>query len=284
VGKNTLAALNIPVEDRINQIRVNMERLRWIYHGIPDNFYGVDLAAFEIFYNNSNWLSPVQIGKTYHQTPVFHDVIRIVEINPTWTVPRSITRRELAPGLLQNPQEYLNTKNMELLTPGGEVVDPASVNWASISAQDFPYMLRQRSGPDNALGRIKFLFPNKHAVYLHDTPSRSLFEHPQRAFSHGCIRVEKPLELGVRLLQPNGSEWTLERIQQIIDSGKTTRIKLKKPVPILILYMTATIPRGDSRGPVQFRTDIYKRDTKVLKALDGLVKEKGSKLGRQHQQ
>ena len=277
MGKGTLAAMNIPVEARIAQLRVNMERLRWVLNGIPEDFYGVDLAGFTLF-RGADWSSPIQVGSAYHQTPVFHDLIRIVEINPTWTVPMSITRRELAPRLLKDPQGYLQKKNMELLTPDGKPVAPASVNWSAVSASSFPYVLRQKPGPDNALGRIKFLFPNQYAVYLHDTPAKALFQRTQRAFSHGCVRVGKPLELGEQLLKPNGTEWTRAHIQKIIDSGETVRIELDKPVPVLILYLTALADGKVVPETVYFRNDVYTRDPKVLKALDGPMKEKGARL------
>lgn len=278
VGKGTLEALNVSVASRIEQVRVNLERLRWVSHGIPDTFYGVDLAGF-ILFRGEEWTSPVQVGDAYNQTPVFHDLIRIVEINPTWTVPMSITRRELAPELLQDPLGYLERKNMELLQAAdGTPVDPVTVDWSSISAERFPYVLRQRPGPDNALGRIKFLFPNEYAVYLHDTPSKALFSRIRRAFSHGCIRVGKPLELAEQLLRPNGPEWTQRRIQEVIDSGETQRIRLEQPVPVLILYLTAVADGEGVGGLVEFRPDIYGRDQRVLEALNGPVKEKGGKL------
>ncbi len=276
VGKGTLAALNVPVQERIRQVRINLDRLRWVAHGLPEDYYLADLAGFQLYRSGSHWTSPIQVGQAYHQTPVFQDRIRIVEINPTWTVPMSITRRELAPRLLEDPLGYLKEKNMELLTPDGRPVDPSTVDWSNVTAQRFPYVLRQRPGPDNSLGRIKFLFPNQYAVYLHDTPSRGLFSRTRRAFSHGCVRVGKPLELGEQLLKPNGPEWTRQRIQQVIDSGETTRIQLTRPVPILILYLTAVT---DGQGiEVQFRPDVYQRDAKVWKALESAPQEKGAEI------
>jgi murein L,D-transpeptidase YcbB/YkuD len=281
VGRATRAALNVPVEARIRQIRVNMERLRWVYHDLPEAFLGVDLAGFDLHLwkdHGPAWSSAVQVGKPYHQTPVFRDVITYVEINPTWTVPMSITRRELAPELLKDPIGYLEKKNMELLTPSGEPVDPRTVDWSGITARRFPFVLRQRPGPDNALGRIKFMFPNKYNVYLHDTPSKQLFSRTRRAFSHGCIRVQKPLELGELLLRPNGPEWTRARIQELIDSGKTRRVTLARPMPVLILYLTAVPDLVGDPQRLQFRPDFYERDAKVLRALDAPPVEKGAAL------
>ena len=281
VGPATLAALNVPVERRIAQVRVNLERLRWVYHDLPQEFLGVDLAGFDLHLwkdHGPAWSSAVQVGKPFHQTPVFRDVITYVDINPTWTVPVSITRRELAPRLLEDPVGYLRRKNMELLTPGGRPVDPETVDWSEITPRNFPFVLRQRPGPENALGRIKFMFPNKYHVYLHDTPSKQLFSRTRRAFSHGCIRVEKPLELAELLLAPNGPQWTRAYIRQLIDEGRTRRVTLKRPMPILILYLTAVPDLAGDPDRIQFRPDFYERDAKVLHALEAPPQQKGPKL------
>ncbi len=281
VGRKTLVALNVSVEQRIQQIRINMERLRWLNHGIPKEFISVDLAGFTVHHWKEGaitWSSAVQVGKPYHQTPIFRDTITYVDINPTWTVPTSITRKELAPRLLKAPLEYLDKNNMELLTPGGQSVDPQSVDWSTLSPRTFPYVLRQRPGPNNALGQIKFMFPNKYQVYLHDTPSKSLFSRVRRAFSHGCIRVRKPLELGELLLAGNKDGWSRSRLQTIITSVKTQTVILEQPMPILIIYLTAAPVLSDLHRFLQFRPDIYQRDEKVLRALDGPGSSKGSKL------
>ncbi|HEB77168.1 MAG TPA: hypothetical protein ENI90_01390 [Methylothermaceae bacterium] len=280
VGPRTLAALNVTVERRIAQIRVNLERLRWLYHSLPAEYVGVDLAGFELHVWKGRSLvlsSPIQVGRPFWQTPVFRDVITYIEINPTWTVPRRIARRELVPRLLKDPPGFLAKHNMELLTLDGRVVDPAAVDWTSIDAGNFPFVLRQRPGPNNALGWIKFMFPNPYHVYLHDTPSKALFRRPRRAFSHGCIRVAKPLELAEILLAPNGPAWTRERIQALIDSGRTRTIVLKRPMPILIIYLTAA---PDLQAPqiVEFRPDLYHRDAKVLRALNSAPREKAPHL------
>jgi len=277
VGPLTLAELNVPLERRIDQIRINLERVRWLYHGLPEDFYAVDLAGF-VLYHGREWSSPIQVGRAYHQTPVFHDLIELVEINPTWTVPRSITIREILPRLLADPLGYLRRREMDLLTPEGRLVDPATVDWSALGPRNFPYVLRQRPGPHNALGRIKFLFPNKYAVYLHDTPARELFHRPRRAFSHGCIRVAKPLELGVRLLRPNGPEWTRQHLEELIEAGSTVRVKLRRPVPILIVYLTAMPDFRGTTEAIQFREDLYRRDPPVLEGLAAPPRERGAEL------
>ncbi|RME35209.1 MAG: murein L,D-transpeptidase [Gammaproteobacteria bacterium] len=277
VGRKTLAELNVPVHERIDQLRVNLERIRWLHHGLPEDFYAADLAGFRL-YHRQGWSSPIVVGKAYHQTPAFHDLIEIVEINPTWTVPRSITVREILPELLRDPPGYLRRKDMELLTMRGEPVDPATVDWSALGPLNFPYVLRQRPGPDNALGRIKFLFPNPYSVYLHDTPARELFRHPRRAFSHGCIRVAKAVELGERLLRGNGPQWTAAYIRELIDAGETVRVRLAQPVPILIVYLTAMPDLIGGTDAIQFREDIYRRDPRVLAELDAPPRERGAAL------
>lgn len=281
VGRRTLAALNVPISRRIQQLRINLERLRWLYHSLPEEFLGVDLAGFQLHLRKdrrSLWSSPIQVGKPYWQTPVFRDLVTYIDINPTWTVPRSILRRELAPRLLEDPPGFLARRNMELLLPDGRVVDPATVDWTTITPENFPFILRQRPGPRNALGRIKFMFPNPYHVYLHDTPSKALFRRPRRAFSHGCIRVAKPLELAEILLAPNGPQWTRARIQALIDGGRTRTVVLKQPMPILIVYLTA-VPDVETPELVQFRPDLYRRDPRVLRALDRTPREKAPALG-----
>ncbi len=281
VGRRTLAALNVPVSHRIQQLRVNLERLRWLYHSLPEEFLGVDLAGFQLHLRKgqrSLWSSPIQVGKPYWQTPVFRDLVTYIDINPTWTVPRSILRRELVPRLLEDPLGFLARHDMELLLPDGRRVDPATVDWTAVTPRNFPFILRQRPGPRNALGRIKFMFPNPYHVYLHDTPSKALFRRPRRAFSHGCIRVARPLELAEILLAPNGPQWNRARIQALIDSDRTRTVVLKRPMPILIVYLTA-MPDVETPEFVQFRPDLYRRDPRVLRALDRTPREKGPALG-----
>jgi murein L,D-transpeptidase YcbB/YkuD len=272
VGKATLAALNVSVEDRIDQIRVNLERQRWLMHEVYDEFLVVDIAGFNLVWvkgNEITWQEIVQVGKAYTKTPLFKDHIRYIVFNPTWTIPPGILRRSILPHLKKDP-DYLNKKGFLLLTRDGDQVDPKSVDWASIKG--FPYMVRQPPGPDNALGMVKFIFPNPHYVFLHDTNHRELFDRAARTFSSGCVRVRNPFTLAERLLadQP---DWTRERIDRVIASGKTTTVNLKIPMRIIIAYGTVV---AREEGQVSFREDVYKRDVPVLKALDG-----GFKLRKQ---
>lgn len=264
VNAATLQALNVPVATRIGQILINLERARWLPEDLGDPYVLVNMAAFELNVveaGKSVLEMRVVVGERDKETPIFSDEISYIEINPYWNVPKSIAYKEKLPQLRRNPYA-LNSQNIRVFAPGGGAVDPGTVNWAAVGP-NFPYRLRQEPGPKNALGRIKFMFPNPYDVYMHDTPSRALFKRQVRAFSHGCIRVEKPMELAEFLL---GSGWPRTRIERAIDSGKNTPITLARPVPVHLVYLTAWV---DAEGVVQFRDDLYNRDARLVAALDG---------------
>ncbi len=266
VGKDTLAALNVPVATRIEQIRINLERARWILHDLDPHAVVVNVAGFMAYVTEGEqvtWMTRVQVGKPYHMTPLFRDEVSYIEINPTWTVPYSIATKELLPKIRRDP-DYLSDRNMIVLDRNGRQVDPAGIDWNSLSGSRFPYTLRQQPGPDNALGRIKFMFPNEHAVYLHDTPSKSLFAHDYRVFSHGCIRVQDPYRLAQILLDDN-EKWSIESIEAAVDSRVTQRIVLERKIPIYLTYWTAAV---DDDLEVNFSRDPYQRDARVLAGLD----------------
>lgn len=266
VGRATLAELNVPVEDRITQIRVNLERGRHVLHEIgDDDLVIVDIAGYELRYvqdRKVTWTSRVQVGQPYRQTPIFKSAIDHIVINPTWTVPPGILEKDILPAVRKDPG-YLAKRNLEIFDRNGKHVDPASVNWARYTGNSFPYFLRQAAGPSNALGRIKIMFPNPYLVYLHDTPSRSLFEKDTRAFSSGCIRVEKPFELVERLLADPA--WDAAALHKAVDSGETRTVRLAKPVRLLLIYWTVD---EDDDGRVVFRQDIYDRDAPFARALN----------------
>jgi murein L,D-transpeptidase YcbB/YkuD len=265
VGPATLAAMNVPVTRRIDQLRVNLERARWVQRDLPADFVLVDIAGFRAYLvrgGKVTWTARVQVGKTYRETPVFRDAIEYVVFNPTWTVPPGILRKDIVPQAREDP-DIIRQKGLKVLTREGTEVDPDSVDWSA--ADGFPYVLRQDPGPDNALGRVKLMFPNEHLVYLHDTPSKDLFEREQRTASSGCIRVERPLEL-VELVLSGTEGWDRAQIDQVIDSQRTTRVDLAEPLPVLILYWTAQVLDD---GRVSFRRDVYARDEPILAALDG---------------
>lgn len=268
-GKNTLAAMNITAEERIKQIRVNLERTRWIIHDLPSSNLIVDIAGFMLQYYHNNeliWTSKVMVGKPYHQTPIFRSAITYVVLNPTWTITPDIIKNETVPSIINDP-EFLAKQRLRVLDRDGNEIDPNTIPWSQYRGRYLPYNLRQDAGRDNALGLIKFLFPNPYHVYLHDTPSKSLFGRAQRAFSHGCIRVQNPLELG-RLILTNdpGNPTSAQRMDQIIASGKTTTVILKQPLPIYLMYLTTNV-RDDT---VMFKPDLYNRDNRIVTALNAV--------------
>ena len=263
-GKDTLKAMNVPVQDRIDQIRVNLERARWVLHKLPEEYVLTDIAGFGVFFFRNGeviWESRAQVGKPFRKTPVFRSRITYLDINPTWTVPPTILNKDILPKLKKDP-DYLRKKDMRVLTFAGKPVDESTIDWNKYPGKTFPYMIRQNPGPKNALGRIKFIFPNKHAIYLHDTPSKSLFGKTARAFSSGCIRIENPYDFGVLLV--NNGQWDKARIEATVDTGKTTRVSLDHPVTVILMYWTVD---ANAEGDVMFRNDIYKRDPAVLSAL-----------------
>ena len=269
VGKNTLAALNVPVRARVDLIRVNMERGRWVFHKLPRDFIVVDIAGF-LAYRFENmkrtWTSKVQVGKPFRATPVFKSKIKYIVFNPTWTVPPTILAKDILPKVKKNPG-YLTQKKISVIDRQGRKVDPKSVNWSKYR-KTIPYTLRQEPGPHNALGRIKFIFPNKHFVYLHDTPSRSLFTRQDRAFSSGCIRVQNDVELAELLLN-NPEKWNRESIQKVFDTNKTLRVNLPQPKPVMLVYTTI---RFDDDNNYIFKKDVYQRDRQVLDGLNEVFK------------
>ncbi|MEE9547853.1 MAG: L,D-transpeptidase family protein [Nitrosomonadaceae bacterium] len=276
VGKGTLAAMNVPIKARIGQLRVNLDRARWVLHDLPQDFVVTDIAGFNLLYIRNGqeaWKTRVQVGKTYRKTPVFRDRIRYIEFNPTWTIPPGILRKDILPKVKRDPQ-YLQNKNMVVLNQQGKQIDIATIDWSQYPGKGFPYLIRQQPGPNNALGRVKFIFPNKHSVYLHDTPSKSGFKRAERAFSSGCIRVQNPFHFA-ELLLADKPGWDRAKIDAVVESRKTTRVNLSKPLTVMLLYWTAAV---DNERRVVFKQDIYDRDGAVLVGLDGKFKFRGSKI------
>jgi murein L,D-transpeptidase YcbB/YkuD len=259
VGPATLAALNVPVAARIEQLRANLERARWVFYDPESEFLVVNIAGFQLYIVRRGevaWRTRVQVGRPYRQTPIFRAEMTYLVVNPTWTVPPTIYRNDILPAVRRDPN-YLASRNIDAFDARGAAVDPAAVDW---SGRHPPYRLVQRPGPDNALGRIKFMFPNEHAVYLHDTPSRDLFERDSRAFSSGCIRVEDPFGLAEQLLGHRARE----RLDNAVASGRTQTVFLDKPMTVMLLYWTAEV---DADGQVSFFPDVYTRDAGVIAAL-----------------
>lgn len=262
IGPTTLDQMNVPVEQRIRQLEVNLERRRWLARE-PGGFYVfVNLADQELKVvkdEKTVHTARVVIGKTYHKTPVFTEDMTYLVINPYWNVPSSIANREYLPKLKQDAG-YLQRQGIRVLDRSGKEVNPFSVNWAGMSRM--PYRLRQDTGEKNALGRVKFMFPNKYNVYIHDTPAKSLFEKDLRVFSHGCVRVENPLDLAVVILEDEG--WSRDRIGEQVNSGKRRIVKLKQKIPVYVTYITAF---ANKDGTIHFRRDVYGRDETLAEQL-----------------
>jgi murein L,D-transpeptidase YcbB/YkuD len=267
LGDATIRELDVPVEARVDTLRLNLERGRWVLDDIGEgDLVVVDIAGFGVRYVRDRrviWRGRAIVGRRYRQTPVFRAEISRVVLNPTWTVPPSILAKDVLPALARG-EDALAHKHLDVYDRAGHPVDPGGIDWSNASAAHFPYVLRQAAGEANALGRVKIDFDNPYAVYLHDTPSRELFSRDERAFSSGCIRIDRPVEFAALVLgEP--SRWSAASLQAIIDAGTTRTIPLARKVPILVMYWTAEAG-GD--GLVTFRRDLYGRDARLLRELD----------------
>jgi len=258
--------LNIPVKDRIDQIRVNLERARWVLHKLPREYLWVDIAGFRIYHYRGDavvWSSRIVVGRPYRHTPVFKSKVSYLVFNPDWTVPPTILKEDILPKLKHNP-DYLLKNRISVIGGDGTVVDPAAIDWSKFKTHHIPYTLKQAPGPGNALGRVKFILPNSYSIYLHDTASRDLFNKEERAFSSGCIRVEKYIELA-QILLDDPIKWSPEKIQAVIDTEATRQVNLTRKMPIILIYCTVLV---DESGKVFFKNDIYDRDRAVLNGLN----------------
>ncbi len=265
VNAATLAALNVPVSERIRQIELNLERWRWMPDGFGSRYILVNIPNYkmQVFEEGKPVLeSKVVVGRQERQTPAFTANMAYLVLSPKWYVPRSIAIKDKLPQLKRNPQA-LARQGIRVYNSAGQQINPGSVNWSAVSANNFSYQLRQDAGPRNALGGIKFMFPNPYNVYLHDTPSRELFSRNQRTFSSGCIRVSNPLDLAEYLLK-HDAKWNKNTIKTASTSGKQRVVNLPQTVPVYLLYWTAWV---DADGLLHFRDDIYKRDKPLMRAL-----------------
>jgi len=266
IGKGTIEQMKVPIEDRIDMIVLNLERARWVFQQPDEDFLLVNIAGFHvkrITNKKEVFDSRVIVGKYHKETPVFKGVMKYIVMNPTWTLPYSIATHETLPKLKKDPG-YLAAKHMEVMDRNGKILNPATIDWNEYSAGNFPFIIRQKAGPWNALGEVKFIFPNKYSVYLHDTPSRGLFNRQDRAFSHGCIRTEDKWGLLMSLMD-DPEVWNMDKVNEILKSGETTTINLPKPINIYLIYLTAAV---DQENNLMFMKDIYKRDKAVLNAIN----------------
>lgn len=267
-GAQTLGALNETLAERLDRIRLNMERWRWLPHDLGERFVLVNIAAFEVqMVEGGRVIDSMRavVGRPYRMTPVFSDRISYVEVNPTWTVPPKIARQDLLPRIKADPS-FLVEGRFEVHDGWGEGatrLDPATVDWNRYGEGDFPFRLRQAPGPKNALGEVKVMFPNRFDVYLHDSPARELFRQRVRAYSSGCIRLQRPFDLVDWLMAVTGGPDS-EAIRKTRESGRTTAVRLPETVPVHLIYATAWSSPG---GEVHFRHDIYNRDRLLNRSL-----------------
>ncbi|MDJ0888760.1 MAG: L,D-transpeptidase family protein [Desulfobacterales bacterium] len=267
VDEATLEALNVSVADRIRQLRVNLERCRWLFHDQPASFILVDMAGYRGYLFKDDeivWRARIQVGDIYRMTPSFRSAVTRIEFNPTWTVPQGILHKTILPKIKKD-RAYLERQHMQVFDRDRRPVDPATIDWQRYTAASLPYRIVQSPGAHNAVGRVKFIMPNKHFIFLHDTPHKTKFGQTDRAFSAGCIRVDKPFKLAKRLLDSPADPWTIGRIREILATGQTKRFRPVSPVPVMMVYFTAMV---DDQGQVHFREDVYARDAAVVEALD----------------
>ncbi len=265
VGAATIAELNVRVAERITQLRVNLDRGRVLLHDLPEQFVVVNIAGYTIYLVKGQqviWNARVQVGKTYRRTPLFRSEISYLVFNPTWTVPPGIIAADILPAARRDPQAIAR-KGLRVLDAAGRELDPAAIDWSRFRSGHIPYTLRQDPGPSNALGRVKFMFPNRYQVYLHDTPSQSLFERADRAFSSGCVRVERALELA-ELILGDAQRWNRDAIARVVASGQLQNVTLRPKIPVLLLYSTAWV---DPQALINFRRDIYGQDAAWARGL-----------------
>ena len=265
VNAATLAALNVPVSERIRQIELNLERWRWMPNDLGSRYILVNIPSYkmQVFEEGKPVMeSKVVVGKQERQTPSFTANMAYLVLSPKWYVPRSIAVKDKLPQLKRNPQA-LARQGIRVYNSAGQQINPGAVNWRAVSASNFNYQLRQDAGPRNALGGIKFMFPNPYSIYLHDTPSRELFSRNQRTYSSGCIRISNPVELAEYLLK-HDPKWNKDTIKTASTSGKQRVVNLPQEVPVYLLYWTAWV---DSEGLLHFRDDIYQRDKPMMRAL-----------------
>jgi murein L,D-transpeptidase YcbB/YkuD len=248
ISDSLIKEMNVPVEKRIEQLLMNMDRMRWLANNPTGNLIVVNIPEFVLHvYEGKQKIYDIDVvvGKESHNTMMFNGDLNQVVFSPYWNVPPSIVAKEILPAMEKNPN-YLAKENMEIT-----------------GNDDGLPVIRQRPGPGNALGKVKFLFPNSFNIYLHDTPAKSLFNKDKRAYSHGCIRVREPEKLANYVLR-NQPEWTPEKISEAMNSGEEKYVKVKDPIPVVITYYTAWV---DESGRLNFREDIYGHDAKLAQKM-----------------
>jgi len=266
VGGNTLKQMNIPVEYRIQQTKVNMERLRWLPQDMGNQYMIVNIPDYSMRYMKNNRMvmqQKIVVGELENYSPILKDTLEYIVFNPRWNIPYSIASEEMLPKIKAD-HSYLNRNNYLLLS-GSYVSDTelnaADIDWSEIDKDNFPYFIVQESGNTNALGRVKFMFPNYHSIYLHDTPADHLFDQTARDFSHGCIRLEEPFQLADELLK---GQLTPIELDEILAEEETQTILVDDDVVVHFTYITAFV---DDRGKMNFRPDVYNLDEETIELL-----------------
>ncbi|MFD3001882.1 murein L,D-transpeptidase [Pontibacter toksunensis] len=273
LGPQTYKALNVSVDERIDQIVLNMERWRWLPkdldpNGEDERYIIVNIPAYRVSVmenGEERMRMKAIVGETMHSTPVFSHQLQYLMFAPYWNVPNSIVESDIKPHLQQN-RNWLRSRDMEMVTtfgPNARRVPVSRVNWNTMTQYNFDYRIRQRPGPNNSLGRVKFMFPNEFAVYLHDTPADHLFNERDRDFSHGCVRVERPADLATYLLQDKPG-WNRSRVLNAMDSKTQQRVDLEESVPVYLVYFTTWV---EDDGTVHFRDDLYGHDNALAQQL-----------------
>jgi murein L,D-transpeptidase YcbB/YkuD len=270
VGRATLSALNVPVEARIRQIELNLDRYRWLPAEFEDRYVLVNIPDFRLrAYDGGReaFEQRVIVGDEYQNaTPVFADSMTYLVFRPEWNVPSSILANEILPKLQEDIYD-LARHDIEVIDTQGDslVRDPSSIDWDDVDTGDLRYRVRQRPGENNSLGLLKFMFPNRFNIYLHDTPARKLFDQPVRTLSHGCVRVEDPVELADFALDGQDG-WDEGKIREVMEDSTAARgrsVPLERPVPVYILYLTAFMREGEPH----FRNDPYGKDRRAIARL-----------------
>lgn len=268
LDKKTITALNTSLDDRLTHIKVNMDRMRWLPDTFGNKYFIVNIPEYMLRLYKGDEIDmemKVIVGKTLNATPIFSDKMEYLVFSPTWTVPRSIAVEEMLPKL-QEDEKYLTKKNFKLYDSweeDAEPIDPTEIKWKDYNEENFNFRIVEDPGPGNALGSVKFIFPNDFDIYLHDTPAGHLFDRKERSFSHGCIRVEKPLELAEYLLKDK-KNWDREKIKEAMNQEEPETVKLSEKIPVHLVYWTSWV---DDNGSLHFRDDIYSRDNSQIKQM-----------------
>lgn len=265
----TRELLNQPLSYWIEKIETNMERMRWFQgDNFGEQYILINIPAYELKVMNKGEVDmkmKIIVGTNFNRTPVFSDTLEYIEFNPSWTVPKSIATKEMLPGIQEAPEEYLSKRNLRLYDSWRADAKPLDaeeiedIDWSEVDSTNWEYRLVEVPGPTNALGRIKFMMPNNEAIYLHDTPVDHLFAREDRTFSHGCIRLEKPVDLAAHLL-----EWDTEKVMKRIKEEKTSTAVLKQKMPVHIVYLSSWV---DENGKINFRKDVYNYDRQHMKRI-----------------